>query len=140
MFRVTANEADLLGVYCVRSIVFVGEQGCPFREEFDGLDAGAIHILGVDAYGEPVAAARLRDVDGWAKLERIALVESVRGRGLGHELVEFLLGVARERGFRRFKMHAQSHLEAFYAQHGFVRTGLPFMEAGIEHLVMRRED
>ena len=121
MFRVTTSDADLLAAYCVRSIVFVGEQGCPFREEFDGLDAGAIHVLGVDANGEPVAAARLRDVDGWAKLERIALVESVRGRGLGHALVEFLLGVARDHGFRRFKMHAQLHLEAFYAQHGFAR-------------------
>ena len=63
----------------------------------------------------------------------------VQGKG-AMEFVEFLLGVAREHGFRRFKMHAQSHLEAFYARHGFAPVGVPFMEAGIEHLLMRRED
>lgn len=139
MFRVAAGEADLLAAYCVRSIVFVGEQACPFAEEFDGLDAGAIHIVGwLDA--EPVAAARIRRVGDWAKLERIALLPRVRGRGLGHTLVEYMLTVARDAGFRRFKMHAQSHLESFYRQHGFAPQGPPFQEAGIEHFLMTREE
>lgn len=139
MFHVAANEQDHLAAYCVRSIVFVGEQGCPFAEEFDGLDAGAIHIVGLQG-GEPVAAARIRRVGDWAKLERIALLPAARGRGYGHDLVEFMLGVAREAGFHRFKMHAQSHLERFYRGHGFERQGPPFQEAGIEHLLMTRED
>jgi len=139
MFRVAAGEADLLAAYCIRSIVFVGEQACPFAEEFDGLDAGAIHVVGwLD--GEPVAAARIRRVGDWAKLERIALLSGVRGRGWGHTLVEYLLTVARDAGFRRFKMHAQSHLEPFYREHGFVAQGPPFQEAGIEHFLMTRED
>jgi len=139
VFRVVAGDSDLLAAYCVRSIVFVGEQACPFAEEFDGLDAGATHIVGSQD-GEPVAAARLRAVDGWAKLERIAIVPRLRGRGLAHVLVEFLLATARAGGFRRFKMHAQTHLEALYAQHGFARRGDIFREAGIDHIVMVRED
>jgi predicted GNAT family N-acyltransferase len=139
VFRIAVSDDDRLAAYCVRSIVFVGEQACPFRDEFDGLDADAIHVLGVQE-GEPVAAARIRDVDGWAKLERIAVLPHLRGRGAGHALVEFLLETARSAGFRRFKMHAQLHLEAFYTQHGFVRDGGVFREAGIEHVKMVRDE
>jgi predicted GNAT family N-acyltransferase len=139
VFRIATSDDDRLAAYCIRSIVFMGEQACPFREEFDGLDADCIHVLGV-LDGEPVAAARIRDVDGWAKLERIAVVPRLRGRGAGHALVEFLLRTAREAGFRRFKMHAQVHLEAFYAQHGFVRDGGFFQEAGIDHVKMVRDE
>lgn len=140
MFRVVTEPVDLLAAYSVRSIVFVGEQRCPFREEFDGLDDGAIHVLG-EQDGEPLAAGRIRAVDGgWAKLERIAVLEPARGRGIGHRLVEFLLEVARQQGHRRFKLHAQAYLERFYGQLGFERRGDPFLEAGIDHILMVRYD
>jgi len=138
-FRVVTSPEDLQRAYCVRSIVFIGEQACPFEEEFDGLDAESIHILG-EAGGEPIAVARLRKIADWMKLERIAVVKAARGSGLGHQLVEFMLEEARRRGFHKFKMHAQVHLEAFYAQHGFAPMGAMFREAGIDHYLMVRED
>ena len=137
-FKIATTRDEVLRAMVVRSIVFIGEQRCPFREEFDGLDAGAIHVLGEDA-GEPVAAARIRNVDGWAKLERIAVLQQARGQGLGHRLVEYMLEVARERGFRRFKMHAQAYLVDFYRKHGFEPRGEIFQEAGIDHYLMVRE-
>jgi predicted GNAT family N-acyltransferase len=139
VFRIAIDAEDQLAAFCVRSIVFVGEQGCPYHEEFDGLDAGALHVVG-EVEGEPVAAARLRDVDGWAKLERIAVLPRLRGGGIGHALVEFLLEAGRAAGFRRFKMHAQAHLEGFYARHGFERRGDGFREAGIDHVLMVRDE
>ena len=139
VFRVATADADLQAAYSVRSIVFMGEQACPFREEFDGYDADAVHIVGMEG-GEPVAVARLRDVGGSMKFERIAIRSSWRGRGHGHALVDFMIETARARGARRFTMHAQSHLQEFYARHGFVRRGEPFDEVGIEHVEMVRED
>ena len=139
MFRVVTSRADLLRCFVVRSIVFVGEQRCPFHEEFDDHDAGAIHILGEEA-GEPIATGRIRSVDGWAKLERIAVLPAGRGRGLGHQLVEFMLDVARQRGQRSFKMHAQAHLVEFYRRHGFEPRGALFQEAGIDHYLMVKGD
>ncbi len=139
MFRVVSTEQERLAAYCVRSIVFVAEQAVPFAEEFDGLDDDAIHIVGMEQ-GEPVAAARIRRVGDWARFERIALLPRVRGRGHGHDLVAFMLSVARDAGFRRFKMHGQSHLESFYREHGFERQGAPFQEVGLEHLLMTRDD
>jgi predicted GNAT family N-acyltransferase/uncharacterized RDD family membrane protein YckC len=139
VFRVVTSRADLLRCFVVRSIVFVGEQRCPVDEEFDGLDAGAIHVLGEEA-GEPVATGRIRNVDGWAKLERIAVLQPARGRQLGHGIVEFMLDVARQRGCRNFKMHAQAHLVTFYRQHGFEPRGEMFREAGIDHYLMVKGD
>jgi predicted GNAT family N-acyltransferase/uncharacterized RDD family membrane protein YckC len=133
------SRADLLRCFVVRSIVFVGEQRCPIDEEFDGLDASAVEVLGEEA-GEPVATGRIRNVDGWAKLERIAVLQPARGHALGHQLVEFMLEVARQRGFRNFKMHAQAYLVEFYRQHGFEPRGEMFREAGIDHYLMVKGD
>ena len=139
MFKVVATPAELLKVYSMRSIVFVEEQRCPYDEEFDEFDGDALHILG-EVAGEPCAAGRIRFLGAYAKLERIAVRTGYRGHGLGHALVEFMLSVAREHGYTKFKMHAQAHLVDFYRQHGFERHGGLFAEASIDHYLMLRDD
>jgi predicted GNAT family N-acyltransferase len=139
LFRVATTPADVLKAYSVRSIVFIEEQACPYAEEFDGLDRGAVHIIG-EEQGEPVAVGRMRFLGDYAKLERIAIRAAARGRGLGHQLVDFMVDVARHYGFRRYTMHAQAHLVHFYSQHGFTCHGDLFQEAGIDHYLMVRQD
>jgi predicted GNAT family N-acyltransferase len=125
----------------IRQVVFVEEQACPPDEEWDQHDApdargtSCFHLLGtVD--GEPVATARWRPVGDAAKLERFAVLEAYRGGGLGRQLVAATLEAARAAGHSRFMLHAQAHLEGFYASFGFRRAGAPFDEAGIEHVKM----
>ncbi len=125
-------------VFFVRSLVFCGEQGISFALEYDGLDAEAIHILGQRGE-EPVAAGRIRIPGTYAKLERIAVRAPWRGKGYGHQLTAFMIQAAEARGFSTQKIHAQRHLQAFYQAHGFQAQGEPFMEAGIEHVLMQRE-
>ncbi len=139
MFKVVSEPRDLLKVYCVRSIVFVEEQNCPFELEFDEWETTALHVLG-EEQGEPFACARIRFLADYAKLERIAMRKGYRGRGLGHALVDFMIGVARAHGYRRYKMHAQAHLADFYREHGFEAHGEIFEEAGIDHRLMTRYD
>lgn len=139
MFRMATTPDDLLKVYAVRSIVFIEEQHCPWALEFDGLDDGAIHIL-YEQDGEPAAAARIRLLQEYAKLERIAVRAGFRGQGLGAQLVDFMVSVARQHGFTTFKMHAQAHLTGFYASHGFEICGELFDEVGIDHYPMIRRD
>ena len=90
--------------------------------------------------GEPGATASIRFLGDTAKLERLAIRKAWRGQGLGDRLLEFMLATARARGFRRFKLHGQAHLRAFYEKHGFRVEGSPFLEANIPHLLLQRED
>jgi len=139
LFHVCTTLDDLAKAYMVRAIVFIEEQQVAYAEEVDELEHSALHILG-EMDGEPMAAARMRFLGEYAKLERIAVRKSWRGRGLGHELVEYMLELARERGFHRFKMHAQAHLVDFYRVHGFEPKGGMFQEARIDHFLMVKEE
>lgn len=139
MFKVVTSPDDLIKVFLVRGIVFVEEQGVPYEIEHDAYDLSATHILG-EVDGEPFAAGRIRPVGKYAKLERVAIRKSYRGKGLGHKLTGFMLSVAKEQGFKKFKVHAQSYLKDFYQKHGFVVVGDMFKEAGIDHYLMVRDD
>lgn len=123
----------------VRTEVFIEEQACPPEEEFDGLDAEARHVVGL-VEGEPVACARWRVVRyedaPAAKLERFAILKGHRGKGYGRPLVCHVMEEARAAGHRRMFLHAQKHLEPFYASLGFRSDGYEFEEAGIPHVRM----
>ena len=127
----------------IRQRVFVEEQACPPEEEWDEHDATSRHIIGfID--GEPAATARWRTVphehQPVAKLERFAVLPAYRGHGHGRRLVRYVMDDARRAGFAVQVLHAQAHLEAFYASFGFVTVGVPFTEAGIPHVKMVRRD
>ena len=125
----------------IRQAVFVDEQACPPELEWDAHDAddargrSCFHLLG-RWNGTPAATARWRPIGDTAKLERFAVLAEHRGRGLGRAMVTAALEAARAAGHRRFMLHAQAHLEAFYQSFGFSRAGEPFDEAGIEHVKM----
>lgn len=133
------NEAQWAHAKAIRRRVFIEEQDCPPEEEWDGLDDTSRHVLGV-VDGKPVATARWRTVPYdealAAKLERFAVLPDHRGQGYGRRLVRYVLHDAHRAGFDRFVLHAQAHLEAFYASFGFERVGESFVEAGIPHVKM----
>jgi predicted GNAT family N-acyltransferase len=127
----------------IREQVFIDEQDCPPEEEWDGHDETSRHVLGwVD--GKAVATARWRAVpyDGEvvAKLERFAVLPDYRRQGHGTHLVERVVEDARRAGFDTFLVHAQAHLEAWYADLGFRSTGHTFEEVGIPHVEMVRQE
>ncbi|MBN2356924.1 GNAT family N-acetyltransferase [candidate division KSB1 bacterium] len=139
MFKIVTTLDDLIKAFMVRAIVFVEEQNVAYIEEVDEFEYSALHILG-EIDGEPAACGRIRFLGEYAKLERIAVRKRFRGRQIGHQLVDYMLEVARAKGFRKFKMHAQAYLIDFYGMHGFVRQGELFQEANIDHYLMTKED
>ncbi|HHT9110455.1 MAG TPA: GNAT family N-acetyltransferase [Candidatus Brocadiaceae bacterium] len=139
MFRVVTNLDDLIKVFIVRGIVFIEEQGVPYKIERDTYDYAATHVLGEED-GDPFAAGRIRALGEYAKLERIAIRKSYRGKNLGNKLTKFMILTAKELGFKKFKIHAQAYLTGFYQKHGFEIVGEIFNEAGINHYVMIRDD
>jgi predicted GNAT family N-acyltransferase len=69
----------------------------------------------------------------------MAVDEGARGAGAGRALLDLLVARAGERGLPAVELHAQLHARGFYERAGFTPFGEVYLEAGIEHLGMRRE-
>jgi predicted GNAT family N-acyltransferase len=137
--RVAESDADREAALVVRRNVFIEEQGVPEQIEMDGKDEDAIHFVAT-ADGEPVGAARLREVEsGVGKVERVAVVADRRDDGIGRELMRTLEATAVERDIDRLVMHAQTHVQAFYLSLDYEMTSDVFEEAGIDHVEMEKE-
>jgi len=133
------TEAAYEDALSVRYDVFVDEQGVPEDLEVDEHEDESTHFVGYDDDGEPVAAARLREYEpGVAKVERVAVERARRGEGFGAAVMDTVEAAAADEGFDELYLHAQMHVEAFYADRGYERDGEPFTEAGIEHVAMRK--
>ncbi|MBL7951166.1 MAG: GNAT family N-acetyltransferase [Flavobacteriales bacterium] len=125
----------------LRVDVFVVEQHCPYPE-LDGADHDATHLLLHDASGL-VAYARVLPpgTDGLPHIGRVVVRMDRRGQGIASALMQQALTVVEARhGTKRSALAAQAHLERFYAQHGFRRTGADYLLDGIPHVDMRRDD
>ena len=57
--KLASTSDELMQCYMLRAAVFMGEQHCPYWEEFDGNDYTASHII-VYVDGEPAASMRVR--------------------------------------------------------------------------------
>ena len=119
----------------VRLMVFVAEQHVPKEEELDEWDAKSRHFIARDAQHMVMGCARLLPT---GQIGRLAVLKPFRRRGVGGALLEAVLRSAKAAGMREVWMYAQTHAEGFYAAHGFALEGERFMEAGIEHIMMRK--
>ena len=134
------TTAELYDLLRLRSEVFVVEQICIFQD-MDGADAQAMHLLG-RLEGELVACARCFPAGAKfteASIGRVATRDKVRGRGAGHVLMQQALACLQQHwGPQAIRIGAQARLEHFYQQHGFEKTGAPYVEDGISHIEMLR--
>ena len=125
--------------YMLRHVVFVEEQGVPVNMELDEHDeTDAVHIMGVEE-AEIVATARLIVVEGVAKIGRVAVAKSARGKGYGKQVIQALMNHGRNMGtVSSFALDAQIQATGLYENLGFEKTGDVFDDAGIDHIKMVR--
>lgn len=128
---------QLYAVLQLRVNVFVVEQDCPYPE-LDGRDEEpTTEHLWVEVDGEVAACVRVLEGGDHAIIGRVATAPAHRGHGYAAQLIRAAL----ERiGPRRTEIGAQAYLEDWYGQFGFVRSGPDYVEDGISHLPMLREE
>ena len=131
---------ELQAIYRARQQVFAIEQQCIYQD-VDGADAASFHLA---AWGDeaamPLAYARIVQPGikyAEPSIGRVLTTDAARGTGLGRELVRravrHCLEVCPELGIR---ISAQSRLERFYGEFGFVVQGERYLEDGIPHTEM----
>lgn len=128
---------DLPTCLALRQLVFVAEQGVPFGEEADEYDAVASHFLAWDG-AAPVATARVVFGDGTARIGRVCVLPSHRGKGLGTALIKAALAHIREQGVKVARLGAQVQAIGFYENLSFCVVSDEYDDAGIAHVDMER--
>lgn len=119
----------------IRRTVFIEGQGVPEDIEQDGRDSQCLHWLAtVD--GVPQGTARMRTDGSDGVAQRVAVLASARGTGVGKALMRAMEDEARRRGLARIRLHAQATAIGFYEAIGYTAFGPEFVEAGIVHREM----
>lgn len=137
-FKLVTSETELNGAFDVRRQVFVKEQGVAEDEEYDGYDSESLHVVVKDG-DRVIGTARVQfPTTNQAKIERMAILEPFRRKGIGGRIMAFLYEELRNRQVKQVVLHAQYPVIAFYRSCGFKETGSPFWEAGIKHIKMQR--
>ena len=124
--RVARTADDFMRAAVIRGAVFIGEQKCPYDEEFDGNDFTATHLIGYVG-NEPAGCLRIRYFSDFAKLERLVVRKEFRSSGLARRIVEVGVEFCRTKGYTRMCTYAQRRLVGFWAKCGF-STSIPARE------------
>ncbi len=118
----------------LRHTVFVEEQGVPVELELDGEDATAWHAAAFSDDGKLIGTGRMLES---GKIGRMAVSQSTRGQGIGRGLLDALVAEARRLKFEEVSLGAQLAAVSFYENAGFMAYGDVFLDAGIDHRMMK---
>lgn len=139
--KLVADAQQLLEAFDIRKKVFVEEQQVPSDEEYDEFETSSRHFLAYDAQGYPCGTARWRVTPKGVKLERFAVLENQRGKGVGAALVAKVLEDIDQQPDVSDKvkyLHAQLTAMPLYSKFDFKPVGDEFLECGIRHYLMKR--
>jgi predicted GNAT family N-acyltransferase len=130
---------DVMKAAAIRSAVYLGEQECPYEEEFDGNDFSGSHLIAYCGQ-QPIGCLRIRYFGAFAKLERVAVLANFRRRGVGAQLVSAAADLCRAKGFNKLHAHAQIRFLAFWSRLGFAKLDeRPFVFSDHEYVEIGKD-
>lgn len=132
------TKEELYEILALRCEVFVVEQECPYQDP-DGKDDKAIHVMGFE--GEELAAyTRLftpGDYFKEAAIGRVVTSPAHRGKGFGKEImIASIDHLEKNLGQTEIRLSAQTYLQRFYEDLGFISEGETYLEDNIPHIAM----
>ena len=126
---------ELYSILKLRSEVFILEQKS-FYQDCDDKDRSALHVWFED---KGAIAAYLRVLyEPGSDTASVGRVIAVKRRcGIGTKILrEGIRIISEETNATRITIHAQLYAQKFYETLGFKQDGIPFMDAGIQHVPM----
>lgn len=135
------SNRELYHILQLRNEVFIIEQNCPYQD-MDNKDLKCHHLMGwmgerLVVYTRLVPAGV--SYDEYMSIGRVVSSPSVRGTGLGKELMLKSIDTCYQVfGKAPIRIGAQLYLKKFYEGFGFEVTGDVYLEDGIEHVEMTK--
>lgn len=124
----------------IRNQVFVIEQNVPLELEIDQYEAHTVHFVLYDEQRQPLATVRLLPKENQTmKVQRMAVLNEHRQKGLGKVIMDAAEDFAKEQGYQQLVLGAQLTAVPFYERLGYQAEGDIFLDAGIEHVAMTKE-
>ena len=140
LVRFASSAQDLDAGYALRREVFEAEQNIPRPLDRDPFDYSADHVVAFDETGRCVGTGRVVRVDArTCHIGRMAVAQGHRRHGVGALVLEALERMAAMRGLTEVVIHSQMSSETFFGHRGFVREGEPFLDQGVQHVLMRKK-
>ena len=133
---------ELYGLLQLRSEVFVVEQDCVYQD-VDFKDQKALHVLG---YKNEKLVAYTRifkpgDYFELASVGRVVVAENERKFSYGHDIMKASIrSISKFFKTQKIKISAQTYLKKFYESHGFQKIGGEYLEDGIPHIAMLKNN
>lgn len=131
---VAKSQREIIDNMLIRGYVFVIEQAIDWEIEYDGLDQECILFT---AYIDELAVGAARLYKN--KVGRVATLKEFRNKGVGTTIMEAIEKYAKTNDIAYLKLHAQLYVQDFYEHLGYIVEGSIFLEAEIEHVLMKKK-
>ena len=131
---IAKDQKTFVDHYLIRGKVFVVEQEIDWALEVDDWDYDATLFV---CYDDNIAigAARLYK----NKVGRVAVLKEHRHKKVGRVLMTALEAYAKKQGLKTLELGAQCYIIPFYEKLGYIAYGEVFLDADIEHRMMKKE-
>lgn len=136
--NIIIGQDNLENIHALRREVFIEEQGVDEEIELDGEDYKCTHIS-IEDENRAIACVRIIKKDEHYYLGRIAVLKSFRNYGYGREVVAEAEKYLITQGVKTVFLNSQFHAKMFYEKLGYNSFSNIFLEAGIEHVAMKKE-
>lgn len=122
----------------IRKKVFINEQNVPLELEVDDLEDKCDYVVCyIDSL--PVATARVYVLPDYAKVQRVAVLQSNRGLKIGAKLMMEVEKNAKQKGVKQLKLGAQEYAIPFYDKLNYQVCSSRYLDAGIWHKDMMKQ-
>ena len=137
------DKSELYQLLQLRAQIFVVEQECAYQD-LDGQDPEALHLLASDEHQTLVAYARLYetqiDTKDYVAIGRVCTAKAYRGQGISRQLMQQAISYIESSLKKPITVSAQAYLEQFYQSLGFATVSEPYLEDGIPHIRMIKDE
>lgn len=141
VISVIKNQEEFKLAKAIRETVFVHEQNVDPDIEYDEYDSinrdDVIHLI-AKIKNEAAGTMRLIKNDKTIKVGRVAVRKEWRGHGIGLKMMHYAEKYACNNGFDILELGAQLTAIPFYEKSGYKSYGEIFLDADIEHKMMKK--